>query len=63
MIYVIKGFIKGSHATLLVTTNLEKAKALIIGDGNEIEVWENDIHLYDIQYFEDEGFLMVEVEV
>lgn len=62
IVYVVEGMKHGYKEIISVTTNLEKAKSLIITDGWGIEAWENDVHLYDISYYEEEGFLRSEVE-
>lgn len=55
-VYVVEGTREGQMCNILVTTNIEKAKSMIIDDGYNIEVWEDDELLGHIQYFEDEGF-------
>jgi hypothetical protein len=56
-IYIVEGTREGQMCNILVTTNIEKAKSMIIDDGYNIEVWENDELLGHIQYFESEGFV------
>lgn len=60
--YVVEGIREGHKEIILVTSNIEKAKASIVIDGWGIEAWENDVHLYDISYYEEDGFIRTEVD-